>query len=89
MTGNILLKSHFDRAVNLIGQKANLRSDIAEWRKQAKDEGLDPSVIFKLARDHLRNSEQRRKAEQAAETEELYRRGIGLPLFDHVRSTAE
>jgi hypothetical protein len=82
------LKSHFDRAVGILGQQAELRSDLAEWRKQAKDDGLAPAVIIKLAREHLRDAEQRRKAAEAAETEELYRQGLGLPLFDHAMVAA-
>jgi uncharacterized protein (UPF0335 family) len=78
-----ILKSHFDRAVSLLEQQAKLRADLVEWRKQARSEGLDPAVLFKLAREHLRDAEQRRKAAAAAEIEELYRQGLGLPLFEH------
>ena len=79
------LKSHFDHAVSILERQAELRSDLAEWRKKAKDDGLAPAVIIKLAREHLRDAEQRRKAAEAAEIEELYRQGLGLPLFDHAR----
>jgi uncharacterized protein (UPF0335 family) len=82
---NPILKTHFDSAVRLLEQKADLATDIAEWRRQARGNGLVPKVIIKLAREHLRDAEQRRKAAEAAEIEELYRQGLGLPLFDHAR----
>jgi uncharacterized protein (UPF0335 family) len=79
---NQILKAHFDRAVALLEQKADLAEDIAEWRRQARDEGLVPAALVKLAREHLRDAEQRRRAAEAAEVERLYREGLGLPLFD-------
>jgi hypothetical protein len=39
------LRSHFDRAVDLLGQKAALAADITEWRDQAQSDGLDAAVI--------------------------------------------
>jgi hypothetical protein len=78
------LESHFDRAVGILGQQAKFRGDLAEWRKRAKDDGLAPAVIIKLAREHLRDAEPRRKAAEAADIEELYRQGL-LPLLDHAR----
>jgi hypothetical protein len=84
------LKSHFDRAVELLEQKAELAADVAEWRRQTRDDGFVPTAIIKLAREHLRTAEQRRKAAEAAEVEELYRQGLGLPLFDYaLRQAAE
>ena len=83
---NPVLKAHFDRAVALLEQKAALGADLGEWRKQAKAEGLEPAVIIKLAREHLRDAEQERKAREAAEIEHLYRQGLGLPLFDWAAS---
>jgi len=85
---NPVLKSHFDRAVELLEQKAALAADIAEWRRQARGDGLVPTALVKLAREHLRDAEQRRKAAELAEVEELYRQGLGLPLFDW-RGSAE
>jgi hypothetical protein len=79
---NPILKAHFDRAVALLEQKADLAADIAEWRRQARAEGLVPTALVKLAREHLRDAEQQRKAAEAAEVERLYRQGLGLPLFD-------
>jgi hypothetical protein len=79
---NPVLKAHFDRAVGLLDQKAALAADIAEWRRQVRSDGLVPPVLLKLARDHLRDAEQLRKAAEAAEVEKLYRQGLGLPLFD-------
>jgi uncharacterized protein (UPF0335 family) len=79
---NPILKAHFDRAVALLEQKAGLAADIAEWRRQARAAGLVPAALMKLAREQLRDAEQRRKAAEAAEVEELYRQGLGLPLFD-------
>jgi hypothetical protein len=79
---NPILKAHFDRAVALLGQKADLAADVAEWRRQARDEGLVPAALMKLAREHLRDAKQQRKAVEAAEVERLYRQGLGLPLFD-------
>jgi hypothetical protein len=79
---NPILKAHFDCAVDLLEQKAELAADIAEWRRQVRADGLVPPVLLKLAREHLRDAEQRRRAAEAAEVEELYRQGLGLPLFD-------
>ncbi len=83
---NPVLKAHFDRAVGLLEQARAIRADLGEWRKQAKAEGLEPTVIVKLAREHLRDAEQERKAREAAEIEHLYRNGLGLPLFDWAAS---
>ena len=66
---NHALKAHFDRAVALLEQKAELAADIAEWRRQVRADGLVPPVLLKLAREHLRDAEQRRKAAEAAEVE--------------------
>ena len=86
-----ILKAHFDRAVRVLEQQADLRADLAGWRKQAKDDGLVPAAIIKLVREHLRDAEQQRKAAEAAEVEVLYRQDLGLPLFDFygVRGAAE
>jgi hypothetical protein len=81
------LKSHFDAAVDILGRKAELAATLAEWRQRARGDGLEPAVIFYLARKHLQDANQRRKAAERAELEELYRQGIGLPLFDYRRST--
>jgi uncharacterized protein (UPF0335 family) len=78
---NPVLKSHFDRAIELLEQKAELAADIAEWRRQVRQDGLVPKVIIKLAREHLQDAEQRRKAAEDADVEELYRQGLDLPLF--------
>jgi hypothetical protein len=86
---NHALKAHFERAVALLEQKTELAADIAEWRRQVRADGLVPPVLLKLAREHLRDAEQRRKAAEAAEVEELYRQGLGLPLFDFARWAAE
>jgi hypothetical protein len=86
---NPILKSHFDRAVGLLEQKAELAADVAEWRRQVRCDGLEPTVIIKLARDHLRTADERRRAAELAEVEELYRQGLGLPLFDFARRAAE
>jgi hypothetical protein len=79
---NPILKGHFDRAVALLEQKTDLAADIAEWRRRARAEGLVPTALINLAREHLRDAEQQRKAAEAAEVEKLYRQGLGLPLFD-------
>jgi uncharacterized protein (UPF0335 family) len=86
---NHALQAHFDRAVALLKQKADLAAEIADWRREVRGDGLVPSALLKLAREHLRDAEQRRKAAEAAEVEELYRQGLGLPLFDFARRTAE
>jgi hypothetical protein len=79
------LRAHFDRAVDLLGQKAALAADIAEWRDQARGDGLVPNILLGLAREYLRDAAQRRKAAERAEIEEVYRNGLGLPLFDYAR----
>jgi uncharacterized protein (UPF0335 family) len=80
--GGQTLKLHFHHAVELLEQKAAVGADLAEWRNQARGAGLDPRALVKLAREHLRDAEQRRKAAEQEEIEELYRRGLGLPLFE-------
>jgi hypothetical protein len=84
------LKSHFDLAVRLVEKKAALSADIAAWRNEVRADGLVPAILFKLAKESVRDAEQRRKAAEAAEIEELYRQGLGLPLFDYAtgRQTA-
>jgi hypothetical protein len=42
---------------------------------------LVPNVVLQLAREHLWDAEQQRKAAERAEIEELYRQGLDLPLF--------
>src|ERR1700736_6008891 len=79
------LRSHFDRAVNLLEQKAALAADIAEWRDQARSDGLDAAALLQIAKEQRQDAEQHRKAAERAETEALYRNGLGLPLFDHAR----
>lgn len=82
------IKVHFDRAVALLENFAGVRDDLKEWRGQARADGLDPSTLIKLAREHLRDAAQRRKAAERAELEDLYRTTIGLPLFDHAERRA-
>ena len=86
---NSILKSHFDRAVELLEQKAELAADVADFRRQVRSDGLVPTVIIKLARDHLCTADERRRAAELAEVEELYRQGLGLPLFDFAWRAAE
>ena len=80
-TSGTTLRLHFDRALGLLEGKAALATAVAEWRNLARGAGLDPRALLKLAGKHLRDAEQRRKAAEQAEVEELYRRGLGLPLF--------
>jgi hypothetical protein len=80
---NQTLKRHFDQALALLEQKASLAADIAQWRDAARKAGLDPRALLKLGREHLRDEAQRRRAAEQAEVEELYRRGLGLPLLDY------
>jgi hypothetical protein len=79
------LKSHFDAVIDLLNHKAELAADFAEWRRQVRCNGLEPVAILQLAHRHLWDAEQRRKAAERKETEELYRQGLGLPLFDYGR----
>jgi uncharacterized protein (UPF0335 family) len=83
------LRSHFERAVVLLEEKAALAADITEWRDQARSDGLDPAALIQIAREQLQDAEQRRKAAERAETEALYRNGLGLPLFDHAMGRSE
>jgi hypothetical protein len=80
---NQTLKKHFDQALALLEQKAALAADIAQWRDAARKDGLDPRALLKLGKEQRRDDAQRRKAAEQAEVEELYRRGLGLPLFDY------
>jgi len=82
------LKLHFDRAVALLEARRAVLSDIKTWRAEARAEGLDPFALLHLAREHLFDADQRRKAAEQAEVEELYRQGLGLPLFDHATGAA-
>jgi hypothetical protein len=40
------LRSHFDRAVVLLEEKAALAADITEWRDQARSDGLDAAALL-------------------------------------------
>jgi hypothetical protein len=82
------LKPHFDRAVELLKARRAVLSEIKTWRAEARAEGLDPTALLRLAREHLFDADQRRKAAERAEVEELYRQGLGLPLFDHATGAA-
>lgn len=82
------IKQHFNRAVAILENMADVRADLKEWRDQARADGLEPNTLVKLAREHLRDAEQRRKAAERAEIEALYRSTIGLPLFDHADGRA-
>jgi uncharacterized protein (UPF0335 family) len=75
------LRAHFARAVTLLEERSAHRTDFKEWRGQARGDGLDPRALVKLAREHLREADQHRRAAEQAEVEELYRQGLGLPLF--------
>jgi uncharacterized protein (UPF0335 family) len=81
-TNNPILRDHFDVVIELLLEKAKLNAKFVEWRQEAKSAGLDARALFKLGREHLRDEAQRRKAAEQAEVEELYRRGLGLPLFE-------
>jgi hypothetical protein len=75
------LKSHFADALRLLGKRAELGHELKEWRQKARSDGLDCNALIKLAREQLRTAEEQRKAAEAAEIEELYRKGLDLPLF--------
>src|SRR5262245_59536482 len=66
------LQAHFERAVALLEQKAELQADIREWKKQARGSGLDPAALLKHAKESLLDADQRRKAAEKAEVEALY-----------------
>lgn len=83
MSGNVVLKKHFDAATAILERKAEVAADLAEWRAGVRNDGLVPTVIYKIARDQLRNAEQQRKAADVAEAERLYRAGLDLPLFNY------
>jgi hypothetical protein len=82
------LKPHFDRAVELLEARRDVLSNIKTWRAEVRAEGLDPFALLQLAREHLFDADQRRKEVERAEVKELYRQGLGLPLFDHARGAA-
>jgi hypothetical protein len=73
-----VLKTQFATAVALLEEKKRLQDQITDWRKKAKDEGLVPVVLLKLAREHLRDESERRKAIERLELEELYRERLHL-----------
>jgi len=87
-SANQALKAHFERAVELHEARSTALADIKTWRAEVRGEGLDPIVLLRLAREHLLDADQRRKAAERAEVEELYRQGIGLPLFDYAMGKA-
>ena len=80
-----LPKSHFDAVIDVLNRKAELAAELTEWHRQVRGDGLEPIAILQLARRHLWDAERRRKAAEREETEELYRQGLGLPLFDYAR----
>jgi uncharacterized protein (UPF0335 family) len=86
---NQTLKQHFDQALALLEQKADLAADIGQWREKARKDGLDPRALLKLGKEKLRDEAQRRRAAEQAEVEELYRQGLGLPLFDHADTVTQ
>jgi hypothetical protein len=73
-----VLKTQFATAVALIEEKKALQARITEWRKKAAGEGLAPGVLLKLAREHTRDENGRRKAVERLEVEELYREQLHL-----------
>jgi hypothetical protein len=75
------LKLQFDAALDLLRKRLRLGAAWTEWRKGVKEDGLDANVLIKLAREYLRNAEERRKAFETAEIERLYRQGLDLPLL--------
>jgi hypothetical protein len=75
------LKSHFNAAVALVEEKMVIQARIADWRKKTAGEGLVPSVLLKLAKESLQDEEGRRRVAEQLEIEELYRKGLDLPLF--------
>jgi uncharacterized protein (UPF0335 family) len=85
---NQAVKAHFDRAVELLETRAAVLADTKAWRAEARGDGLDPAALLALAREHLLDADQRRKAAERAEIEELYRQCLGLPLFDYARGAA-
>src|SRR5262249_61736753 len=70
-TANQALKAHFERAVELLEARATVLADIKAWRAEARGEGLDPIALPRLARAHLLDADQRRKAAARAEVEDL------------------
>jgi hypothetical protein len=73
------LKTHFNAAVELLEEKAALKDRIADWRKKATAEGLAPSVLLRLAKEHLQTDEARRRESEQAEIARLYRKELDLP----------
>src|SRR5262249_11432591 len=87
-TTNRAVKAHFERAVELLEARAAALADIKTWRAEARSEGLDPAALLRLAREHLLDADQRRKAAERTEVEELYRQCLGLPLFEYATRAA-
>jgi len=87
-SANQSVKAHFERAVELLEARAAVLANIKALRGEARGDGLDPAALLKLAREHLLDADQRRKAAERAEVEELYRQCLGLPLFDHAMGAA-
>jgi hypothetical protein len=73
-----VLKTQFATAVALLEEKKRLQDQITDWRKKAAGEGLSPGVLLKLAKESLRDEEEKRKAVEQLEIEELYRQQLGL-----------
>jgi hypothetical protein len=72
-----VIKTQFATVVALLEEMERLRDLVAAWRKQATGEGLAPSVLLKLAKEHMRDGEERRKAAEQAEIADLYRKELG------------
>jgi hypothetical protein len=80
-----VLKTQFATAVALLEEKKRLQDQITDWRKKAAGEGLSPGVLLKLAREHLRDENERRRAIERLEVEELYREQLRLVWLKEYR----
>ena len=80
-----VLKTQFATAVALLEEKKRLQDQITDWRKKTAAEGLAPSVLLALAKESLRDDEERRMAVEKLEVEELYRQQLGLAWVKEYR----
>ena len=72
------LIERFNDAVAILEEKLKLRNKTTEWRKRATSEGLPPSILLELAKEHLRTEAERQRAAERAEVKKLYSDKLGL-----------
>lgn len=74
-----LLKSYTDRIVGLLGQIAEIKSEVKEELTAAKGAGLDIKALLKVSKELMMEEGQREKQLSFEWEVDAYRRVVGLP----------